>query len=93
MNVSMEHETVIRVSTVDYVTFVKLSYIGWSKLLERFKAQWEMYNFPSSFIDDIQNKYFLTWVESSSILLMAVFWTWLRIYLTNNLFEVRSIFI
>lgn len=89
MTTSIDNETIIRVATVDYVSFVKLSYYGWTEIVKKFDQSKENYRFPESFFEDIRDRSVLTWFEISTVLFFAVFWNYLRIYLTKSIFLVR----
>lgn len=91
MNSSInDDESLIRVSTVDYISFVKLSYEGCVKMFNRFDANYRHnYSFPMTFLENIGQFCYLRTIDMVCVLSLAVFWTYLRIFLTNNCFLVN----
>lgn len=80
---------IYRVSTCDYITFGRLYAGSLHKYYHRFTNLYAAdYSFPSSFVEDLYRYCLLDYTDIALACLMAVLWTLLRTWLTNNIFVV-----
>ncbi len=82
-------EPLYRVSTLDYYSFVVLSW----RSVRLYCARWsssggDTYQFPESFLHDIRRNCFMQPFDVFLVCFLAVLWTVTRIHLTKTLFLV-----
>jgi len=74
----------IRVSTVDYLTFVRVTYEGAQEYLNRYWQYRHNYSIPGSFFDDVLRYSKVKWINVLCVVALALCFTLSRIWLTRR---------